>query len=140
MVTLFPILEIPMTTNDGLPDSYEDQYTFLDPLNASDADLDEDGDTFTNKEEYDAGSDPETIASNPGTLAFALASSTAEEGSLLTLNVNRNGGTVGAVSAYCSSMDRNALAGTDYTATVNELLQWGDGISGSQNCSVDITR
>lgn len=43
--------------DDGLPDKWEEQYG-LDPLNATDASLDSDGDGLTNLEEYKARSDP----------------------------------------------------------------------------------
>ncbi len=43
----------------------ETQYSFLNTLDSSDASLDQDGDGFTNKEEFDVGSDPEVIGSNP---------------------------------------------------------------------------
>jgi len=48
----------PDDDNDGLPDTYEDQYAFLNPLIASDAALDRDKDGLTNLQEYIAGSDP----------------------------------------------------------------------------------
>jgi len=44
---------------DGLPDSYENQYAFLDPLDASDASADQDNDGKTNLEEYQQGTNPE---------------------------------------------------------------------------------
>jgi len=44
--------------NDGLPDSYENQHTFLNALNNSDAALDQDGDGLSNLKEYQAGSNP----------------------------------------------------------------------------------
>jgi len=43
---------------DGLPDSYEEQYAFLDPQNASDAGSDQDSDGVTNLQEFQIGSDP----------------------------------------------------------------------------------
>ncbi len=45
--------------NDGLSDSYENQYSFLDPLNSSDAALDQDGDGFTNLHELQSGTLPD---------------------------------------------------------------------------------
>ena len=43
---------------DGMPNSYEDQYTFLSPTNAADAQQDYDGDGMVNVDEYIAGTDP----------------------------------------------------------------------------------
>jgi len=53
-----PDVNDPDDDNDGLPDTYEDQRAFLDPFNAADAALDQDGDGLTNLQEYQAGSDP----------------------------------------------------------------------------------
>jgi hypothetical protein len=44
--------------NDGIPDSYENLYGFLDPFNESDAGLDQDNDGLTNLEEYLKGTHP----------------------------------------------------------------------------------
>jgi alpha-tubulin suppressor-like RCC1 family protein len=43
---------------DGMPDDYEAQFPFLDPLDPNDAGLDHDGDGLSNLEEYLAGTDP----------------------------------------------------------------------------------
>jgi hypothetical protein len=43
--------------NDGLPDEWENKYG-LDPLNATDADADPDGDGLTNLQEYSIGTNP----------------------------------------------------------------------------------
>jgi len=48
----------PDDDNDGLPDTYEAQYAFLDPLNAADATQDQDNDGLTNIQEYQADADP----------------------------------------------------------------------------------
>ncbi len=53
-----PDIDDPDDDNDGLPDSYEDSHAFLDPLNGSDAALDQDEDGLTNLQEYSAGSNP----------------------------------------------------------------------------------
>jgi glycosidase len=50
---------------DGLPDGYENQFAFLDREAAADADLDEDGDGASNRDEYIAGTDPDDAASRP---------------------------------------------------------------------------
>ena len=47
----------PDDDNDGMPDAYETDHGF-DPLDASDATLDAEGDGLTNLEEYEGGSDP----------------------------------------------------------------------------------
>ncbi len=124
--------------DDGLPDTFEEQHAFLDPLNSADALLDQDGDGFTNNEEYTLGTDLNDATSNPGILAFAATALNEDEGSQIVVNVNRGGGSVGAVSVYCSTSDGTASAGSDYTS-VSHFIEWADGESGSKPCSVDIT-
>ncbi len=46
------------TDGDGIPDLFEERYTFLDRLDPTDAGKDEDGDGFSNLEEYLADTDP----------------------------------------------------------------------------------
>ncbi|MFT4637433.1 MAG: hypothetical protein ACI8T1_000742 [Verrucomicrobiales bacterium] len=53
---------------DGMPDSFEDQYAFLDPNNAADATADEDGDDLTNLEEFQASADPSKADTDGDTL------------------------------------------------------------------------
>lgn len=53
-----PDSQDPDDDNDGMPDSYENQYAFLDPLDASDASQDNDSDGMSNLEEYRAVTDP----------------------------------------------------------------------------------
>ncbi|MFM1942461.1 MAG: hypothetical protein RI897_1443 [Verrucomicrobiota bacterium] len=48
---------------DGLPDAYESEYGFLDAADPGDAALDYDGDGLSNREEYQAGTDPGLAAS-----------------------------------------------------------------------------
>jgi hypothetical protein len=45
--------------DDGLPNSYEEQFAFLDPNNAADAAADQDGDTLSNLEEFELGTAPD---------------------------------------------------------------------------------
>ena len=45
--------------DDGLPNSYEERFAFLDPNNAADAALDEDGDTVSNLDEFENNTAPD---------------------------------------------------------------------------------
>ena len=54
----------PDDDNDGMPDTYETSNGF-NPLDASDATSDPDGDGYTNLEEYQAGTNPHDPASKP---------------------------------------------------------------------------
>ena len=53
------------TDGDGLPDIYEEQFSFLNPAYAGDAKRDQDGDGFSNLYEYMCGTDLEDAASHP---------------------------------------------------------------------------
>ena len=55
----------PNDDNDSLPDVFETQWGF-DPLDAMDALLDGDGDSYDNTTEYHAVTDPSDPADNPG--------------------------------------------------------------------------
>ena len=50
--------------NDGMPDAWENKYGFK-PLDPADADQDADGDLFTNREEFEAKTDPRDPESHP---------------------------------------------------------------------------
>ncbi len=54
----------PDDDNDGMPDDWENTYEGLDPY-FDDADDDLDGDTFSNIDEYNAGTDPNDPSSKP---------------------------------------------------------------------------
>ncbi|MCB1098343.1 MAG: LamG domain-containing protein [Verrucomicrobiae bacterium] len=49
---------------DGLPNTYEEMFDFLDPLDPSDAARDQDGDGLSNVNEVKAGTDPEDTDSD----------------------------------------------------------------------------
>ena len=55
---------------DGLPDDFEKLYSFLNPVDGSDADMDYDKDGFTNLEEYEAKTDLSNPASHPSKIEF----------------------------------------------------------------------
>ena len=50
--------------DDGIPNDYENSYSFLNPSDPSDASLDYDNDFMTNLQEYQNGCDPENPDSN----------------------------------------------------------------------------
>ena len=54
--------ELTDSDSDGMPNTYEDQYSFLDPTNASDGQMDYDGDGVVNREEYVANTDPSQVS------------------------------------------------------------------------------
>ena len=47
------------TDGDGLPDTYENQFEFLDPNDGTDAAKDQDGDTLSNLAEFNGGTAPD---------------------------------------------------------------------------------
>ncbi len=58
--------------NDGMPDTYEEQYPFLNPLDPSDTLADEDGDGKTNLEEYLQGTAPD-VNENTATVRLVMS-------------------------------------------------------------------
>ncbi len=67
----FPEDEEADNDGDGIPNYWEAKYNF-DPNNASDAAEDADGDGYTNKEEYDAGTGPYDKCDKPGGEALTI--------------------------------------------------------------------
>ncbi len=59
--------------NDGLPDSYELQFTFLDPFDNADATLDQDGDTYSNLDEFHSVTNPDDFENDPTDSLFYKA-------------------------------------------------------------------
>jgi len=124
--------------SDGLPDSYENQHASLNPMDPSDAGEDPDQDGFTNLQEYQANSDLNSAASNPGKLIFSNNNPSIGEGAgSVALTVERDGGSVGAVSALCFTTELSATAGDDFTP-VNTWLEWADGDSAPKTCTVSL--
>jgi len=61
--------------NDGMPDTYENQYSFLNPLDPLDTLADEDGDGKINLEEYLQGTAPDVNENNAATVRLVMSSS-----------------------------------------------------------------
>jgi hypothetical protein len=74
---------------------------------------------------------------NAGTLQFSAASySVNEDGGIITITVNRQGGSYGSVSVDYATTDGTATAGIDYNSATGSLV-FGDGIV-SQTFNVSI--
>ncbi len=75
----------------------------------------------------------------PGSLAFSSASYTVSQGGgSLQVQVNRTGGSSGAVSASYTTSNGTALAGTDYTA-ISGTVSWTDGDSVAKTISIPVS-
>jgi hypothetical protein len=80
--------------------------------------------------------DDDTAA--PGTLGFAAPTASAVEGAgAATLQVERTGGSDGAVSAQVTTADGTATAGSDYVAA-QEVVSFGPGDVAAQNVHVSL--
>jgi len=85
------------------------------------------------------GSDDNQGLPSPGTLQFsAAAMSVSEYIGTVTVQVNRAGGSLGAVDVTYSTSGGTATAGTDYTAA-NGTLSWADGVTTAQTFPITIT-
>ena len=71
----------PDDDNDSMPDSFEISYG-LNPLDASDASIDTDGDTYDNLSEFRAGTDPQDVNVNPGTVEHLYYKILANDGEI----------------------------------------------------------
>ncbi|MEY8199965.1 MAG: hypothetical protein RPS47_12045 [Colwellia sp.] len=60
------------TDGDGLDDGYELDRIYLNPNNPGDANMDKDGDGFSNLEEFEADSDPDNINITPDNIAAII--------------------------------------------------------------------
>ncbi len=120
--------------DDGIPDAYEDAYG-MDSKDPDDIYLDNDGDGFSNQEEYNAGSAANDATSSVGLLSLSAASYSVYEGGSLTITVTRSGGTVGVVGIGCATSGGTASGGgTDYY-DIEDYLEWSDGEGGSKSCA-----
>ncbi len=74
----------------------------------------------------------------PGSIRFASgASSVNEAAGTAAIQLQRTGGSDGAVSVMFSTANGTATAGEDYTATTT-VVNWGDGDSSPKNVTVTI--
>ncbi|HYR29783.1 MAG TPA: DUF3500 domain-containing protein [Thermoanaerobaculia bacterium] len=88
-------------------------------------------------ETLDYGGDG-TLALEPGTIAFAETSyEVVESEGVATIQIERSGGTTGAVSVAYAVAGGTATAGSDLES-VSGVLTWADGESGSKSFQIPI--
>ncbi len=80
---------------DGMPNTYEDSYSFLNPLDPTDASKDYDGDGVTNLAEYLAGTPPDVDSVGPVVIAPA------------SVTVNSTGYLTDVDLGFASAIDSN---------------------------------
>ncbi|UOG90787.1 MAG: carboxypeptidase regulatory-like domain-containing protein [Candidatus Thiothrix sulfatifontis] len=103
----------PDDDNDGMPDTWEAQHGF-DSLNSTDATQDADKDSFTNKQEYDAGTDPNNAKSYPVTATISsVTPNTAIVGKRLELVITGKNltGSIDVTLSGCEDMQIRADGG-----------------------------
>lgn len=80
---------------------------------------------------------------NPGTLRFTVATAQVSEAAgtgSVQIDVERVGGSLGAVGVQATTADGTALAGSDYTAPLVPVpLAWADGEKGTRSFTIPIT-
>lgn len=82
--------------------------------------------------------DDQPAPQNPGELGFTSSSYQANEGSgNATLQVERSGGSTGAVSVDYATSDGSATAGSDYASTSGNL-SWSDGDAATKSFTVPL--
>jgi hypothetical protein len=77
------------------------------------------------------------LAGTPGTLQFAADAYSAVEGSSVTLNVTRTGGSLGSLTVGYATVGDTAAAGADFTATSGSLT-WADGDTAAKTITVPV--
>ena len=88
-------------------------------------------------ETLDYGGDG-TLVLDPGTITFAETSYTVvERAGVATIQIERSGGTAGAVSVAYAVVGGTATAGSDLES-VSGVLTWADGESGSKSFQIPI--
>src|SRR5476651_924013 len=74
-----------------------------------------------------------------GTIAMSWPSAGAEQNlSVRSVPVNRRGGSSGAVSVQCTTVNGSAVAGKDFNA-INNVITWASGDVAVKYCNVPIS-
>jgi len=75
-------------------------------------------------------------ATATGTLSMSWATAGAEQNlGVRLIAVNRRGGSLGAASVHCNTVNGTAVAGKDFTA-VSSVVSWASGDSADKWCNV----
>ncbi|WAK00370.1 autotransporter family protein [Methylobacter sp. YRD-M1] len=74
----------------------------------------------------------------PATAGFSIAQETVAEGSAVTVTVERTGGTNGEVRVDYATVNRSALAGSDYTEKSGTLI-WSAGDASPKTITIETT-
>ena len=89
-------------------------------------------------ETLDYGGDGTFVLDPGGTIAFAETSyHVVENAGVATIQIQRSGGTAGAVSVAYAVAGGTAIAGSDFES-VSGVLSWADGESGSKSFQIPI--
>ena len=79
------------------------------------------------------------VPTSAGTLSLSAATySVAQNGGVLTVSVNRTGGSDGAVSISYATQPGTAVAGTDFTSA-SGTLSWASGDSSAKSFNVNVS-
>jgi hypothetical protein len=78
-------------------------------------------------------------ATSTGTIGMPWPSAGAEQNlGVRSIPVGRRGGSSGAASVVCTTVNGSAVAGRDFTA-VNHVISWASGDGADKNCGVTIS-
>ena len=95
--------------------------------------------TIANPDQIDTDNDALGNLCDAGTLAFSSSNiNVAEEDGTAILTIYRANGSVGAISAICSTTNITAHAASDYTALYSRIY-WAGGDATEKQCNVAIT-
>jgi len=139
--------------NDGIPDEWEIEHG-LNPLGNEDADGDLDGDGVTNKEEFEADTDPNDSDSKPvsnqqPTAIFSITPETGEAPLTVALDASASSDTDGTIARYAWTASNGQAANGqnaefvfseagDYTITLEVTDNDGATNSATKNVKVEV--